>query len=282
MKRNTIASFALVATGFAGLVSCASINLGNIGNVLQTVKQAVVPTSEEEEQVIGQEASAVLLGAGRLLPDERAQTYVNRVGMWVAMQSERPDLPWRFGVLEDDDINAFAAPGGYILITRGLLFNMRNEAELAGVLAHEIAHVVERHHLEAIQKEARLNLAGMVAKEALARRGKDTETLEKIAQGAKVLYTRGLDKEDEFEADRMGVVLAARAGYDPYGLPAVLHTLDSLNPEDGSVALLFKTHPKPADRIAVLDAVMLDALDRYARQPRGEQRFITQLRHLAE
>ncbi len=260
------------------LTSCANLNLAQLGNVLRTAKQAFVPATAEEEQAIGREAAATLLGAGKIVTDEALEQYVNRVGRWVALQSSRPDLPWRFAVLDDPDINAFAAPGGYIFITKGLLLSLRNEAELAGVLGHEIVHVVEPHHLEAIQSGARLNLAGMALAEAASRHGHDPDTVRQIAAGAKLLYTRGLDKDDEFAADRGGVVLAARAGYDPYALLAVLLRLDAMNPDDAALALLFKTHPKPAERLDRLDAAMLGHLDRYASQPRGEQRFVGQIR----
>lgn len=260
------------------LTSCANLNLAQLGNVLRTAKQAFVPATAEEEQAIGREAAATLLGAGKIVTDEALEQYVNRVGRWVALQSSRPDLPWRFAVLDDPDINAFAAPGGYIFITKGLLLSLRNEAELAGVLGHEIVHVVEQHHLEAIQSGARLNLAGMALAEAASRHGHDPDTVRQIAAGAKLLYTRGLDKDDEFAADRGGVVLAARAGYDPYALLAVLLRLDAMNPDDAALALLFKTHPKPAERLDRLDAAMLGHLDRYASQPRGEQRFVGQIR----
>lgn len=264
------------------LGSCANINLGNLGNTLRTVKEAFVETSPEEEREIGRESAAVLLGAVKVFPDARTQAYVNKVGRWVALQSARPELEWRFAVLDDEDINAFAAPGGYVFITKGLLASMRSEAELAGVLAHEIAHVTEKHHLDAIQHEARLKLAGMAAGAALAERGHDVEKLAAIAQGAKFIYTRGLDKEDEFEADRIGAVLAARAGYDPYGLPAVLQTLDRMSADSGRLALLFKTHPKPADRLLQLDLAMRGQLDRLGPLPDGQVRFRNSLAHLAE
>jgi predicted Zn-dependent protease len=87
------------------------------------------------------------------------------------------------------------------------------------------------------------------------------------------LYARGLDKGDEFEADRMGVVIAARAGYDPYGLPAVLQTLEAINPQDSNLALMFKTHPAPQKRLELLDGLMTGSMDRYASQPVMAERF---------
>ncbi|HET9679155.1 MAG TPA: M48 family metalloprotease [Gammaproteobacteria bacterium] len=273
---------ATALTSLLLLSSCANINLRNIGSAFKTAQQAFSDTTLEEEKEIGRTSAAVLLGAVKLFPDKRTQVYVNRVGRWVALQSTRPDLPWRFAVLDDTDINAFAAPGGYVFITKGLLASLRSEAELAGVLAHEIAHVTQKHHLEAIQHQARLKLGGMVVGAALAERGHDTKTLAAIAGGARFIYSRGLNKEDEFEADRIGVVLAARAGYDPYGLPAVLQTLDRINADSGRLALLFKTHPKPSERLAQLSTAMQNHFADGAQFVAGEQRFRQQLAHLAQ
>src|SRR5690606_22482768 len=156
---------------------------------------------------------------------------------------------------DTDSLNAFAAPGGYVFITRGLLLNMRNEAELAGVMAHEISHVLKRHHLNAIQKNAQTGLVADLASMA-AGSSKNAGLADKAIGASTELYARGLDKDDEFEADRMGVVLAARAGYDPYGLPAVLQTLDGMNSQDSGLALMFKTHPAPQKRLELLDGLM--------------------------
>jgi predicted Zn-dependent protease len=199
------------------------------------------------------------------------QRYVNNVGRWLASQTERPDLPWRFGVLEAPQLNAFATPGGHVFITRGLLERMRSEAELAGVLAHEIAHVLRKHHLKAIQKGAQMELAG-AAVSTLARQDRNTASREKLLAAGSELFSRGLDKSDELDADRLGVVIAARGGYDAYGLPSVLQTLQAMNPEDSGLALMFKTHPTPAERLAALEK-MQSTLDAYARQPQLADRF---------
>ncbi|HEX6929506.1 MAG TPA: M48 family metalloprotease [Gammaproteobacteria bacterium] len=270
----------LIAGVSLSLAGC-KIDLGRVMDNIGNVKTAIVGVDEEEEAEIGHEAAATLLGASPLLEHEATQRYVNRVGRWVAMQSARPDLPWRFGVIDHPNINAFAAPGGYVFITRGLLFQLRNEAELAGVLGHEIAHVVQKHHLEALKKEARLNLAGSLASAALESGGKDASKYEWVTAGAKTLYTRGLDRDDEFAADRAGVVLAARAGYDPYGLLVVLQRLDSISADDGRLALLFKTHPAPADRLTELTQRMDGRFDALADARDGAGRFRGQMEGLA-
>jgi predicted Zn-dependent protease len=133
-------------------------------------------------------------------------------------------------------------------------------------------HVTHKHHLKAIQHEARLSLLGMAAGFAL-RKHRNTQQLAAIAKGVRTVYSRGLDKNDEFEADRVGVVLAARAGYDPYGLPAVLEMLDQQDPKSGRLALLLKTHPKASDRLARLTSEMQGRLDDLPEAVEGSSRF---------
>jgi len=253
-----------------------SIDSGDLDldKTIETAKQAFGGTTPQQENAVGEEAVAVLLGAVPLLDNDPLQRYVNRVGHWVALHTERAELPWRFGVLDTTDVNAFAAPGGYIFITKGLLLQMHSEAELAGALAHETVHVVEKHYLDAVQKQARVDLAVSIAGTQVEEG--DKAKLDKISNGFKELYSRGLDKEDEFEADRKGVVIAARSGYDPFGLPAVLQTLAGMNPQDASLAFLFKTHPPPAKRLSLLEP-LFGRLDPYANQPQLQQRFLQQI-----
>lgn len=209
--------------------------------------------SKADEIKLGREITGNLLGAAPLVTDDALQKYVNAVGRWVASQSERADLPWHFGVIESEDINAFSAPGGYVMITKGLYRKLENEAQLAGVLGHEIGHVVKKHQLKVLQKQQLLSLgAGLLG----GKLGKDNQTIQKVIGSGAEICARGLDKDAEFEADRMGMTLATRAGYEPYGLPEVLQTISQVSKNDGSVALLFKTHPAPDDRLTRLaDAV---------------------------
>lgn len=206
----------------------------------------------EEEVAIGRQIAGTLLGAAPLIDDAAVQAYVNRVGRWVASQSERPDLKWTFGVIDSTDVNAFAAPGGYVFITKGLYDRLQDEAQLAGVLGHEIGHVQQKHHIKVIQKQKMMNLGTMV----LSTQIKGEKMIQKLIGSGAEIMARGLDKSAEFEADRVGVVLATRAGYDPYGLPATLQDLNSIAKSAGSVALLFKTHPAPDERIAALSEAM--------------------------
>ncbi|MET0086700.1 MAG: M48 family metalloprotease [Sedimenticola sp.] len=251
----------------------------DLGSMVKSAKDALKDVSPEEERAIGAESSALLLGAVPLVRDARLQRYVNLVGYWVARQTERPDLDWRFGVLDTDDINSFAAPGGFVFITKGLMRQLDNEAELAAVLAHECAHVVQRHYLAAVQKNARLDLsANLVSAAAKSnRRG----SVEKLLTGSRELYARGLDKKDEYEADRMGAVITARAGYEPFGLHHVMQRLATVNPNDGSLSFMFKTHPAPGKRLDELE-VTIDPLTDYAESPLVRQRFISETRSIRE
>ena len=221
-----------------------TIDLNRIFSIGRDAVTAVTGVSEEEELAMGREIAGRMLGAAPLVNDEELQRYVNRVGRWVAMQSERPDLPWRFAVIDTASINAFATPGGYVLVTRGLYDILDNEAQLAGVLAHEIGHIVRRHHVTVLQKSAALSAGAQLAQ----RDNRSALINNMIGSGAEV-FARGLDKSAEYEADAIGLVLAARAGYNPFGLIDVLHKLAARGASDGSLALLFKTHPPPGDRL---------------------------------
>ena len=268
----------LAALAFSGTAH-AQFNLRNLdlNRLVDTAKNVVKATRDipqDEEIQIGHDVAARLLGAAPLVPDPHLQRYVNNVGRWLASQSERPDLPWQFGVLDAPQLNAFAVPGGTIFITRGLLDKMTSEAELAGVLSHEIVHVVKKHHLKAIQKGALASLGGDAASMAFG--NMNAEAKQKLVNFGAEMYSRGLDKGDELEADRLGVVIAARGGYDAYGLPAVLQTLQAMNPQDSAVAMMFKTHPAPGERLDALAGAMQPTLDEYSGQPQLRDRFLVE------
>jgi predicted Zn-dependent protease len=273
-----IFSILVIALG-AHAASSAAFDLGKILQVPEENKQqkteqaAQQPASQssnisplmllgktpvEDEVRIGRQVAGDLLGAAPLVKDDTLQRYVNSVGRWVAQQSNRKDLNWHFGVIESEDINAFAAPGGYIFLTKGLYRRLNNEAELAGVLAHEIAHVSKKHHLEVLKKSAMIGaLSQSVSKEI---KSGDQAVQNLIGNGAEML-ARGLDKDAEFEADRIGAVFAARAGYDPWGLPTVLQDMATVSTKDNRLALLYKTHPTAADRLAQLGEAVGDRFD---------------------
>ncbi len=219
--------------------------------------RAITGFTEAEELAIGRQAAGNLLGAAPLVNDLKLQQYINLVGRWVASKSERAHLNWHFGVIDSNDLNAFAAPGGYILVTKGLYQLIRSESELAGVLAHEVAHVIHQHHLKILQQSQLVEAGRKVLADAV---GENEQIRNLIGSGAEI-FTRSLDKNAEYEADRTAVVLAGRAGYDAFGLPVVLQEIGHVAKDDSSVALLFKTHPHPDERLDQLDEAMGNRLD---------------------
>lgn len=220
--------------------------------------------SLSDEVKIGRRVTGNLLGAAPLVKDDQLQKYVNSVGRWVALQSAKesnhPDLEWHFGVIDSTDINAFAAPGGYIMVTKGLYQSLNSEAELAGVLAHEVGHVIRRHHLKLMQQGRLLDMGSRLLSKKV---GSNDEAIKKLIGSGAEVFARSLDKDAEYEADRIAVVLATRAGYDSWGLPAVLQQIGHSGADDSRVGLLFKTHPHPDDRLVRLDADMGTAFDLY-------------------
>ena len=228
--------------------------------------------SKADEIEIGAKLTAGLLGAAPLVADAGLQRYVNKVGYWVALQSKRKKLPWRFGVIQSEGINAFAAPGGYILVTLGLYQLLENEAQLAAVLAHEIAHVVRKHHLKALQKTMKRDVWSDLAVDAVEDK-QDSKTVQKLINSGLQLYTTGLDRKFEFDADLRAVVLAARAGYDPYAFLDVLTTIDSINPDSSELTVLMNTHPPTSDRLETLARKMDGRLDSYAPGVDNADRF---------
>jgi predicted Zn-dependent protease len=247
----------------------------DIGKKAIENKDAFKEFTEDDEIQIGQAATAGFLGASPLHPDASLQRYVNRVGKWLALHSDRPDLPWTFSVMDTETINAFALPGGSILVSSGLLKRLNSEAELAGVLAHEIAHVVKKHQITAIQSAARGNLAKSI--------GSDIAS-EKIRGGGAVgqaikpfainlvgdllkdgFFLRPLDRGLEYEADQLAIVIATRSGYDPYGLVGAMQMLAQYK-GDSDAASVFATHPSPSERLGELEKFM-PSVEKFARQP---------------
>ncbi len=245
------------------------------------LQEATREYTVEEEVALGDGITSGFLGAIRLHPDERLQRYVNRVGRWLASQTERADLPWTFGVIDTEIINAFAMPGGTVVVSHGLVKRLGSESELAGVLAHEIAHVLKKHQLSAIQSGAWGDVGTAVGSEVISqsRLGRN-DVLGLKTKAAEIgvnlvrdgLFLRPLDRGLEYEADQLGVVVAARGGYDPYGFVAVLTMLAQVKPDESGASITFSTHPSPTDRLAELEKVM-PALEKYASQPQVEGRF---------
>jgi predicted Zn-dependent protease len=281
LARIALVLAATLAAGAAQAIDFGSI-LNKANDTARQMNEANREFTTEEEVALGDGLAAGFLGAAPLRNDPALQRYVNRVGKWLAMHSERPDLPWTFGVVDTETVNAFAMPGGTVLITYGLVKRLDSESELAGALAHEIAHVVRKHQLQAIQSDkssqAWADLGKGLASEAIARRGNDPVGLKSWGASAGVellkngVFLRPLDRSMEYEADKLGVVIAARSGYDPYGLVGVLEMLSQVK-SDGSGLSVLDTHPAPADRLADLEPFMPEVERAVSRPQRVEARF---------
>jgi len=234
----------------------------------------LLPIGYEEEQTIGQAiALQVIARYGGVYDKPGLTRYVNLVGRAVALTCDRADIEYRFAVLNHDSINAFAAPAGYIFVTRGLLKTIRNEAELATVLGHEIGHVTQKHILDIIQRSKQI--AG-VAEAGLAYANKNPDAFKNVIDGAvKKLLDEGLDQSKELESDRLGVIFASRVGYDP---TAYVTFLDRLRTTKGDDQAFFKTHPNFSNRLSVVESTIREQglkatgillADRFSRSSNG-------------
>jgi predicted Zn-dependent protease len=210
--------------------------------------------SESQEIGMGQAYDPQIVAQMGIYPDSSLQRYVRGLGMTMALASERPDLPWTFRVVDDPLVNAFAVPGGFIYITRGILAHMGSEAELVGILGHEIGHVTARHSVSRMSRAqlAQLGLGvGMILRPELQQFG------DLAGAGLGLLFLK-YGRDAEYESDDLGVRYMRQAGYDPRQLASVFRTLSSLNGDGqgGRPPEWASTHPFPENREArVLAAV---------------------------
>lgn len=234
----------------AAVQSQTTINLNSIFDAVKGVakSQQVATMSEADEIAVGKEIAAQSLGKYKIVRDEKLQRYLNGVGLWVALQSDRPGLPWRFAAVESDQINAFAVPGGAVLVTTGTLKLLANEAELACVLGHEIGHIVRKHHLALLQKDLLIQSGSNLASSVQQGGGSAQAKQFLISQGSEI-FSRSLDRGSERDADSDGVLLAARAGYDPGACLLFMRRLAGLKQDDNALASLYKTHPQASERV---------------------------------
>ncbi len=238
-RRSRVPGAALCAMGLALLSSCAV-------NPATGARQLTLMTEGQEIQM-GQDADPGIVASMGLYPDESLQAYVQDLGSRLAARSERPNLPWTFRVLDDPLINAFALPGGYIYVTRGILAHLDSEAELAGVLGHEIGHVTARHSVNQISRAqvAQIGLGvGMILAPELQR-------FEGVASASLGLLFLKFGRDDERESDQLGVRYMGRLGYDPAqlsGVMAMLGQVTSSGGEAGGPPEWLSTHPNPANR----------------------------------
>jgi predicted Zn-dependent protease len=204
--------------------------------------------SESQEIQIGRDSDpAITAQMGGLYGDSAVQRYVRDIGLRLAAKSERPNLPWSFKVLDDDLINAFALPGGFIYVTRGIMSNMTSEAELAGVLGHEIGHVTARHTASAITRSqlAQLGLGlGSIFSETIREYG------QAAAVGLQLLFLK-YGRDDERQSDELGFRYMLRENYNPRGITEVMQMLAASSPagEEGGIPNWLSSHPDPGDRV---------------------------------
>jgi predicted Zn-dependent protease len=225
----------------------------SIPNMDKVVKGAQVlddlTITPEEEQQIGEMVSQRIRDRYGVMQDKAVHRYVTLVGTVLAQASTQPKRAWRFVVLDTDGVNAFAAPGGYIHVTRGALGLIRDEAELAGVLGHEIIHVTERHTAEALQK-SKLSSMGIDAGSARAPGGELSKAvLVGLADRATEMVLAGFGRSEELESDQKGVALANKVGYAPAALRAFLVRLEERNAGVTQKQGLFASHPEMKERI---------------------------------
>ena len=231
-----------------------------------TALEGVAPIAYEEEVAIGGAIAVQIVnrfgGEYRGAGNQAAilNKYVNTLGSAIALNSDRPDIAYHFLVLNDDAPNALAAPGGYVFITKGTLKGCKSEAELAGVIGHEIAHVTQKHTITVLQRGKILQGAAQAGAAALEANPEMFAGL--VDEATKVIFETGLDQSKEYEADRLGTEFASRVGYNPKGLENFLNTLGGIVGYKSSV--LFKTHPDPAKRIGELDKLLPGYRDRFA------------------
>jgi beta-barrel assembly-enhancing protease len=238
----------------------AHAQLGGILNKAQKAKDtadkvADLNISEDEERRLGENVSANLREKFGVYQNAEVTKYVSLVGNALAQGSSRPNLNWTFIVLDTDAVNAFAAPGGIVHVTRGLLGLAKNEAELAGVLGHEITHVTAKHTVRFIQKSKGISLGSDYAGGGSTR---DYIVAKMSEKAFHLLLDGAFSREDEGESDKVGVELANKLGYAPDGLAELLKKLDARNGGREDRNGLFASHPDTKDRIAKIEKEVKD------------------------
>ena len=217
-------------------------------------KTAEIRISDADERKLGEDVSAKLRQDFGVYQDKDVTKYVSLVGKVLVQGSARPYLDWQFIVLDTDGVNAFASPGGIVHVTRGLLGLVKNEAELAGVLGHEITHVTAKHTVRAIQKNKAIALT---AEEVGGSAGLSDSVISKLAGAAyKNIISNAFDRDDEVEAERVGIGLAIKAGYAPHALSDVLKRLEDRNKNQDQPNGLFASHPLIKDRIDTMGSTI--------------------------
>ena len=229
---------ATIAVSALILLSCATTGPGG--------KKSLILISDAQEVAIGQEMNQQLQEQERVLADPQWQAYITELGQRIVAVSDRKDLEYHFAVIESDQINAFAAPGGYVYFYSALIKKMDNEAELAAVMAHEISHVVARHSVKRLQSVMGLSI---VLDLALGNKSDQTQQLAGAALG---VVMSGYSRSNEHEADDFGLTYMTRAGWDPKGMIGMFEKLQAMEGDHQAnfFEMLASSHPQTSDRIA--------------------------------
>jgi predicted Zn-dependent protease len=248
MMRNLPVVVAIAGLCAFGAEAHAGQLPGGIGKGMAVVKKAndlrELQITDAEEQELGKQVSAKIRTRYGVVQDAAVHKYVSLVGLAMAQGSTRPNLAWTFIVLDTDGANAFAAPGGYVHVTKGLLALIKNEAELAGVLGHEIVHITEKHTIRAIQKSKAVQMG---AAETLS--GNSALMQQAVTATYDNIVDRGFGRADENESDEKGVALANKGGYAANGLVSFLTTLKDRNKGSTEKRGLFASHPEMQERL---------------------------------
>ena len=229
--------------------SPAYAQLGGILNKAQKAQETKQKfddfnVTQDEEVKIGADVSLKIRQRFGVVQDPAVHKYVTLVGTLVAQQTERPNLPWTFIVLDTDGVNAFASPGGFVHITRGALGLIKNEAELAAVLGHEMTHVAHKHTVNAIKKNKAVQIG---TNETLSDRG---PFLDKLANKAyEMVLENSFDRGDELDADAGSIAVTQKLGYAPASLADFLARLDERNKDQAEQNGMFASHPATKERI---------------------------------
>jgi predicted Zn-dependent protease len=244
MKRAVL-TLTLIAGLSAPVVADAPPQLGQIGGAVKRAQQVRdLQITEAEEQQLGAAVSEKVRMRYGVVQDANVHRYVALVGTALTQISTKPNLPWVFVVLDTDAVNAFAAPGGFVHITRGALALLQDEAELAGVLGHEIIHITEQHTVRAIQKSKSIQMGAnetLSGTAGLVNRLADNIYLD--------LIEKGFGRAEENESDEKGVALANKIGYAPQGLHRFLARLQERNKGATEKRGLFASHPETTERL---------------------------------
>ncbi|MEM1251825.1 MAG: M48 family metallopeptidase [Cyanobacteria bacterium P01_H01_bin.21] len=243
-RRLAYGTMAFLMTLSLGIVIPRPATAGLLDIILPTIQVfQITNMSDEQEISLGGQVNQQLLSQSfRLHRDDALTAYVDGIGQSLISHSDRPDIPYVFQVVEDDGINAFATMGGYVYVTTGLLAAAENEAEVAGVLGHEIGHIAEKHALDQMRDVA-------IAQGVAGAFGLSRNQMAAIAVDVALHLPNS--RKDELVADEHGFVTMGEAGYDQTGMATLMQKLDSGN----SPPALFSTHPNPRDRVERLQAM---------------------------